>query len=193
MYHKRVGKNQTEDTDEEIALLVQSGDKEKFGLLIDRFETKLIRYGKKFLARTEDIEDIVQDIFTSAYQNIQSFNPSQKFSPWIYRIAHNAFVNAIKKNSKNPLVLFDFDTLASHLTYDDPKEDEQEKEDIKEMVDKGMNKLSAKYREILTLYYFEEMSYKEIADILEVPTGTVGIRLKRAKQALKETYKKTNI
>ena len=82
-------------TDEELALLVQKGDKEKFGLLMKRYDPKLSRYGRKFLSRKENIDDIVQDIFISTFQNIQGFDVSLKFSSWIYRIAHNAFVNAL--------------------------------------------------------------------------------------------------
>ncbi|MES2087804.1 MAG: RNA polymerase sigma factor [Patescibacteria group bacterium] len=173
-------------TDEEIALLVKAGDKEIFGVLVERFEPKLLRYGNKFLARTEDVEDIVQDVFIKVYQNIKSFNPSQKFSSWIYRIAHNCFVNALKKNSLNPLTLFDFDILVSHTAYDDPAGDEREQKEMRTMIDRGLNQLSPKYREILILYYLEEMPYKEIADILQVPAGTVGIRIKRAKVELKK-------
>ena len=60
-------------SDEEIAAMTQSGDIESFGLLVDRYEQKLLRYGTKFLRQREDIEDIVQDVFTSAYRNIKSF------------------------------------------------------------------------------------------------------------------------
>ena len=172
-------------TDEQVAARVQAGDKEAFGLVLDRYEQKLLRYGRKFLARQEDIEDIVQDVFLSAYQNIQSFDTAQKLSPWLYRIAHNAFVNALRKGSRAPLIV-DFDTLLSHPVYDDPAESERDQRDMRAMLEKGLEKLPPKYREVLALYYFEEMPYKDIAEVLGVPQGTVGIRLKRAKVALRE-------
>ena len=56
------------------------------------------------------------------------------------------------------------------------------------MIDKSLDTIPPKYREVLILYYVEDMSYKEIADILKVPTGTVGVRIKRGKEALKEAY-----
>lgn len=176
----------TTGTDEQVAARVQAGDKEAFGLLLDRFEGKLLRYGRKFLARQEDIEDIVQDVFVSAYQNIKSFDTAQKLSPWLYRIAHNAFINALRKNSRAPLII-DFDTLISHPAYDDPAESERNQKDMRVQLDRGLMKLAPKYREVLALYYFEEMSYKDIAEVLQVPQGTVGIRLRRAKEALKAT------
>jgi len=84
-------------TDEEVAKRVQAGQSEAFGLIVERYEAKLFRYGKKFLSNHENIEDVVQEVFIKVYQNIQSFDSSQKFSPWIYRIAHNTYVNVLKK------------------------------------------------------------------------------------------------
>ena len=180
-------------TDEQLAVLVQGGDKEKFGLLMARYESKLFRYGRKFLSNPDNIEDVVQEVFIKTYQNIKSFDASQRFSPWIYRIAHNTFVNALRKNSRGPLYIFDFDTLISHPVYEDPAVFEREQAEIKKMIDKGLEELSSNYREILILYYLEEQSYKEIADILHIPIGTVGIRLKRAKDALKKVYDKLGL
>lgn len=180
-------------TDEELALRVQKGDKEIFGTIMSRYEKRLLRYGRKFLSNPDDAEDIVQEVFISVYQNIQSFDTNQKFSPWIYRVAHNAFVNAIKKNTRLPLVGFDFDTLISRIAAEDPGEADRERVEMRKLIDRGLEQLLPKYREILILYYLEELDYKEIADVLQVPTGTVGIRLKRAKEALRETYEKMNI
>ncbi len=179
-----------EATDEELAIRVQAGDKAAFASIMERFEGKLLRYGNKFLAEREDVVDIVQEVFISVYQNIKSFDVSQKFSPWIYRIAHNAFVNGLKKKSRNPFVMLDFDALLSHTVSEDPLRGEREQEEVHKMIDVGLDQISAKYKEILILYYLEELPYKEIADILEVPTGTVGIRIKRAKEALKKVYEK---
>jgi RNA polymerase sigma-70 factor (ECF subfamily) len=173
-------------SDEALARFVQQGQTEQFGALVERYEAKLLRYGRKFLSVHEDVQDIVQDVFMSTYQNIQSFDTSARFSPWIYRIAHNAFVNELKKRSRHPLLFVDFDTLLSHPVYDDPAPKEREWHEMKQLVEKGLEQLQPKYREILILYYMEELSYKDIADVLEVPQGTVGIRLMRAKEALKQ-------
>ena len=180
-------------TDEELVTLVQKGDPNPFGALVERYEEKLLRYGRKFLSTKEDIEDIVQDVFMSVYKNIQSFDSDQKFSPWIYRIAHNAFVNGLKKHSRNPFQGIDFDVLVSHAVEDDPVKKEQEQKEMRQMIDQALDKLQPKYREVLVLYYLEDMQYKEIGEIMEVPTSTVGIRIKRAKENLKEIYQNMNI
>lgn len=173
-------------TDEDIAKAVAHGHTEAFGALVERYEEKLLRYGRKFLRDSRDIEDIVQDIFVSCFQNIQSFDTSARFSPWIYRIAHNAFVNQLSKLSRQPFVLVDFDTLVSHPVYDDPAVKERELRELKKELEAGLEQLEPKYREVLILYYLEELSYKDIAEVLQVPQGTVGIRLMRAKDALKK-------
>ncbi len=180
-----VNPTKQDESDEHIAHKVQEGDKDAFGALVDRYEQKLLRYGRKFLARREDIEDIVQDVFMSAYKNIKSFDTTQRFSPWIYRIAHNAFVNGLRRNERS-FVLIDFDTLSSHPVYEDPTISEREIAEMRGHIDQALVKLSPKYREVLALHYFEELPYKDIAEILEVPVGTVGIRIKRAKEALKK-------
>ncbi len=161
-----------------------------FGPLLERYEQKLLRYGRKFLRHKEDIEDIVQDIFVRAYQNIQSFDATQRFSPWIYRIAHNAFVNELRRKSRNPLVYVDFDTFLAHPAYDDPAPREREQQEIKAMIEKSLEGLDYKYREVLILYYLEDMPYKDIAEVLQVPQGTVGVRLRRAKEALRKEFEK---
>jgi RNA polymerase sigma-70 factor (ECF subfamily) len=180
-------------SDEKLAELVQNGDKEKFAILMERYQAKLSRYGKKFLRDEDNIEDVVQDVFIKTYKNIQSFDISQKFSPWIYRIAHNTYINAIKKYSLNPLYLFDFDTLVSHTVIEDPIVMEREQKEMKDIVDKGLSLIEPKYREILVLYFIEDLSYKEISEILHIPIGTVGVRIMRAKEILKEKYKELDI
>lgn len=183
----------TSHTDEELALRVQKGEPEAFGVLMERYEAKLMRYGKKFLSNSDDITDIVQEVFVSAYQNIQSFNASQRFSPWIYRIAHNAYVSALRKRSRSPVISVDFDSMISHPAYDDPAPKEREQREMRALIEKGLEKIAPNYREVLVLFYLEELSYREIADVLSVPVSTVGIRLKRAKEALTKAYQHMNV
>ncbi len=177
-------------SDEAIAEQVQKGDREAFGLIIERYEEKLLRYGRRFHADREDIRDLVQDVFIKAYMNIQSFDPKRRLSPWIYRIAHNEFVNAVKKRIRNPLSYFDFDTILPHAAKTETLLDDISRQELKRVIEGNLKQLDEKYREPLILYYFEEMEYKEIADILQIPMSTVGVRLQRGKMALKRLLPK---
>ena len=177
-------------TDEELAALAQGNNEDAFGVLMERYQSRLLRYGMKFLSDNSHIEDIVQDVFIKAYQNILSFDTARKFSPWIYRIAHNDLVNALRKKHREPLAFVDFDTLVAHPAYKyDPVRDE-DLGMMKKIIAAGLETIPSHYKEIIILYFIEELSYQEIADVLHIPTGTVGIRLRRGKEALKKIIEK---
>ena len=175
----------TQETDEEVAGHVQGGQSDRFGELVERYQEKLLRYGRRFL-RDDDAEDIVQDIFIKAYENIQSFDTTRRFSPWIYRIAHNEFVNAIKKQSRGPVFGIDVDEIFPHIAAPERAEDKALSRDARETLERYLKELDPKYREPLVLYYFEDMSYKDIADVLHIPISTVGVRIARGKSSLQK-------
>ena len=175
------------ETDESIALRVQQGDADAFGDLIERYDAKLMRYARKFLLDPDDAKDIVQDIFIKSYENIQSFDASRRFSPWIYRIAHNEFVNALKKRASRHIAFdIDIDTLFPHLAAPDTADSAALERDLRTSLERHLDKLSPKYRELLVLYYIEGMDYKEMSEILQIPISTVGVRLARGREALKK-------
>ncbi|QSH39292.1 RNA polymerase sigma factor [Candidatus Kaiserbacteria bacterium] len=176
------------DSDENIAGLVQQGNKDAFGILIDRYDKKITRYANKFLYNYQDREDAVQDVFIKAYKNIQSFRTSERFSPWIYRIAHNTFINVVRKQSKEKVTLFDTDTIFGLAIADPAMEDVHEQKQDRELLEHCLDKLSTKYREVLVLFYFEEKDYEEIASILQIPKATVGVRLARGRERMKHVY-----
>jgi RNA polymerase sigma-70 factor (ECF subfamily) len=172
-------------TDEEVAGRVQDGNVELYEILMQRYEAKLSRYARKFLSNREDIEDVIQQVFIKTYSNIQSFNVSMRFSPWIYRIAHNELVNALKKKKNAALPFFDADTIFPHPVANENPSSDSEKRELAELMAQCLDKLDIKYREPLILYFLEELSYKEISDILQIPIATVGVRINRAKEKLK--------
>ena len=93
-----------------------------------------------------------------------------------------------KKRKKEPVPFFDPASIFPHPVSKETAETEFEKQEIKTMIDISLEKLPATYREPLILYYIEELSYKEIADITRLPISTVGVRIRRAKDKLKKIY-----
>ena len=181
-------------TDEEIALLVQKGNKEHFELIITRYTDKLNRYLSKFLSNIEDKQDLLQDVFVKCFVNINNFDTDQKFSPWIYRIAHNGAVNLLKKNSNRP---FSFDIFDEALSFAHPKAKEDSESDsekllIKKYLDSVLEDIDTKYKEIVVLYFYEDMSYKDISDVLKIPVSLVGVRLQRGKKEIKKILEEKN-
>ncbi len=179
-----------EISDEKIIKLVLKGDTNAFGFLVNRFEKKLGRYIRRFVFSQSDAEDILQNVFIKAYTNIRGFNFNYKFSSWIYRIAHNEVVNYIRGYKKNIITNIDWDILFPVDMSKNDMVDELEKEFLEKWLKENLKILDKKYKEVLVLYYFEEMSYKDIADILKIPVATVGVRLKRAKSVVKNNYDK---
>lgn len=167
------------DSDEAIAARVQSGDRESFGILVDRYEKKMTRYADRFLYDYEDRRDAVQDVFVRAYERIQSFRTSERFSPWLYRLAHNVFVNIIRKRGRERISFVDLDTLFPGGIPDDL----HHAPELPDM-ERHVKQLDPKYREVVVLFYYEEKSYEDIANILHIPTSTVGVRLARARKIL---------
>ena len=179
-------------TDEEIVSIIRSGETDFFGVLVQRYEAKMKRYARKFLFGYEDAEDIVQQVFVKAFINIRSFDTDKKFSSWLYRIAHNEFINAIRKKKREPLPFFDSDVIFPHLAAKESADKEMKEQELRQIIDKCLDKIDPKYREPIVLYYFEELNYKEIANILRIPVSTVGIRILRAKKNLKSFCQKIN-
>lgn len=177
--------------DEEIVVLVQSGKVGLFSILIKRYEEKIRRYARKFLSNTEDINDVLQEIFIKAYVNIQSFDVKRKFSSWLYRIAHNELINVLKKQKKRTLPLLNLDTF---LPYDFSSNNDNINQKIdgaetEKKLDRCLSRLEPKYREPIILYYLESLTYEEIADVMQIPVSTVGVRIKRAKKIIKSILK----
>ncbi len=169
-------------TDADIVARVTEGDVDAFAALIERYENKLVSYVTYLLHDPTTALDVVQDTFLKVYKNLHSFNPKYKFSSWIYRIAHNEAMNAVKKQRR--ISDTDIDELPE-TSYDQPLDELIDKEMLGEHVHGCMKKLDPKYREVIQLVYFEHMKYEEVSDILHVPTSTVGVWLSRAKAKLK--------
>lgn len=179
--------------DEVIAKAVQNGDTEAFGELVLRYELKLKRYARKFLNYQEDIEDLVQDVFIKAYTNIQSFDVTLRFSPWIYRIAHNTFVNELKRKSHFGFRLFEADTILPFLHAKETADSASVTSELQSEIETLLARLDTKYREVVVLHYLEELSYDEISEVLQIPISTVGVRLLRARRMLQEYAVKQNL
>jgi RNA polymerase sigma-70 factor, ECF subfamily len=172
--------------DEKIVTFIIKGDKNAFGILIERYEDKLSRYVRRFTQSDDDIMDILQVVFIKAYTNLQGFDTSRSFNSWIYLIAHNECVNYLKKKSGERVSFIDFDTILPHLFAEEESHTLAEKEETKKMLETLLGRISPKYREILILYYYDDLSYEEIGDVLQIPTSTVGVRIKRGKEALQK-------
>ena len=164
-------------------------DKEAFGLIIERYEAKLLRYLERLgVGISEDREDILQNAFVKAYKNLNSFDPTLAFSSWMYRIAHNETMSFFRAKHARPQVILSEESEALITELKDDTADASLAAEFRlsrgELA-KAFEKLPHDYQDVLTLRFFEDRSYAEMSDILEMPVGTISTLLYRAKRALR--------
>lgn len=175
-------------TDEQLVALTLKNP-EAYAFLVGRYEEKLLRYVMRISRSTkEDGEDILQDVFLSAYKNLNDFDQALKFSSWIYRITHNKVISHFRKVTARPkTTTYEGDSnLLNILASDEDLARELERKYTVAEVKGVLEKLDERYREVLVLKFLEEKDYKEISDILEKPMGTVATLISRAKKQFKE-------
>ncbi|MFA6251094.1 MAG: sigma-70 family RNA polymerase sigma factor [Candidatus Paceibacterota bacterium] len=184
--------NCAQKTDNELVKL-SLDNPDHFLCLIKRYESKLLHYIMRISKfRREDAGDILQDVFVKTYYNLNEFNPSLKFSSWIYRIAHNQTISEIRKKAVRPTVPFEKEDIDRFEDAFDVVQDIDNSFD-RAMIDEALSKLDEKYREVLILRYLDEKDYVEIADILKKPVSTIGNLILRGKLLFKEEYNKLRI
>ncbi len=171
-----------------IAVQAQS-DPSAFEKIVVNYQQKLFHYVLKYIQDEDIAQDIVQDAFIKMYTYLNSYDPKRPFSAWAYRITHNEMVNHLRKQKPST-------ELNEEAQYSDMFDD---RPDFLEEIDKRMEashvqsllkKLPMKYREVLILHYFQHCDYETISSIISRPTATVGTRLRRAKDQLKQLYLK---
>ncbi|MCL4384651.1 RNA polymerase sigma factor [Patescibacteria group bacterium] len=178
-------------TDEELAHLVQNGDKEQYAEIVERYEGKLFGYIRKLINQpNEEVEDLLQEVFISAYVNINGFDAKKQFSSWIYRIAHNKAVDFFKRRRLKKITALDEDNEEWLIKKEKLQEELEIETEEKKRIRKAIRELDWNYKEVVMLYFFEEKSYEEISDILHIPTTNVGVLLYRAKSKLKKSLLK---
>jgi len=164
---------------------------EAFGVLIERYETKLRRYIHRLTNISDtDADDILQEVFIKAYRNLHNVDSAGSFSAWIYRITRNTVISEFrKKKARPPETIFDKELIET-LRSDISLIKELDNTLLKETLETAIKKLPDKYRDVIILKYSEEKSYEEMSDILRKPPGTVATLLSRAKKQLRKHLEK---
>ncbi len=155
-----------------------------FFYLMERYENRLLNFITKIShINRDEAEDVLQEVFIKVFRNLASFDKSLSFSAWIYRITRNETFSHFRKNKVyyNGLGAEENEKLLNRLKSELDLAGELDYKFLKENIDKVLKRLDNKYREVLVLKYLEGKDYKEIADILKKPLGTVATLLKRGR------------
>ncbi|MCU0627146.1 MAG: sigma-70 family RNA polymerase sigma factor, partial [Gemmatimonadaceae bacterium] len=157
-----------------------------FDLLVERYQGRLLNFIYRTIGDREKAEDLVQEVFIRVYRHLHRFDPSKKFSTWIYTIASNLAKNELRNRSRNPLVLFQ--AVRDKFTEDEERpldfedtnarpDDQYHKRYLQAAVEDVVATLPPHHREVFVLRELEGKSYEEIAEITGVNLGTVKSRL----------------
>lgn len=184
----------SDKTDEQLVTLSIKEPK-LYATLVERYEEKLLRYIMRISGGSrEDAEDILQDVFISAYKNLNDFDVDLKFSSWIYRIAHNKVISHYRKVTARPkTTTYEGDNeLLNILASDEDLMRDLDRKYTAQQVKHILSQMDERYREVLVLKFLEDKDYKELSDILEKPMGTVATLINRAKKQFRELSKGDN-
>ena len=169
-----------------IVRRIIAGDKRAFEILISEYQRLVNHITFRMINNPGDREDICQDIFMKVYQNLAGFRQDSKLSTWIARIAYNRCIDYLNKNNI-PVIDEEFDETISGMPGGSVTPEQQlQKGDISDILQKEIALLPVKFRTIITLYHLDEMSYAEIGDIMSMPEGTVKNYLFRARRLLRD-------
>ena len=178
-------------TDEELVVEYRTdGDREVFALLVRRYERELYSYLRRYLGSAEMAEDVFQATFLQVHLKCDRFDENRRFRPWLYTVATNQAIDAQRRNKRHRMVSLDRSVSADNVDIGalvdllegderDPLENVSQLE-RGQWVQEALDGLSESMRSVVHLVYYQGMKYREAAEILDIPVGTVKSRLHAA-------------
>ncbi len=185
------GQQKASDNDNELIVKVQKGDSYSFDLLVKRYQKRIYFLAYRMVKSHDNADDLAQETFIHAYSAIQSFKTGYNFYTWLYRICMNLSINFLKRQ-KFMIPESQFDEEKNPLKKETARVDPADHLANKELeikIDKALNALPPKFKAVLILRIYEDLSYEEIAQTLNISTGTVMSRLFRARERMQEMLK----
>ena len=163
---------------------VINGDTNAFSYLVDNYKNMVYSLALKMTKNREEAEEVSQDTFIKAYKNLSKFKGDSKFSTWLYRIAYHACLDTIKKN-KNHNQSFEI----NEITFNQIKSVETilegiERKERAKIIDECLLKLPEEERSIIWMFYYDELSLKEIIEVTSLSEANIKVKLHRARKKM---------
>ncbi|WP_420573610.1 RNA polymerase sigma factor [Kordia sp.] len=174
----------TPNTDQDYIEQIRAGNVNAYAMLVNKYKAMTFTLALRIVGNREDAEEVAQDTFVKAYKALDTFQGTSKFSTWLYRIVYNTSLDYVKKNKRvvlsehiDAINESDIGVMQDAMSYLEAKEK-------KETIEKALYKLPEEERILLTLFYFEELSLKEISEIVKISYDNVKIKLHRSRKKL---------
>jgi len=178
--------------DEELVAASLGGATEQYSELVKRYQGRVVNYLYRLLHNVDDAHDLAQDVFFRVFRALDRYNPEYKFSTWLFRVAQNAAIDVVRKRRLKVVSMQRQDGHdGSDTTWEFPSSDPSPYGDSRnrergDAIRVAIEELPEEYRELICLRHYAELSYGEIAEMKEIPLGTVKNKLFRGRQMLKE-------
>jgi RNA polymerase sigma-70 factor, ECF subfamily len=179
-------------SDRELVAIAVNGFDGSFEELVRRYQRPISAYVYRMVGNYESALDLTQEIFIKVYNSLNRYRAEFKFSTWIYKIAHNAAVDHLRRTAtrEQSLVIgpegdsFDLPLESSRLSPEQESEQKERRGEIEAVV----RALPANYRELIILRHSQDLSYEEIVEVTGLPLGTVKNRLFRAREMMRQQF-----
>ena len=175
-------------TDEELIARFKTGDESAFALLVGRWDQTVLNVAYRLLGNREDARDIRQVVLLRVYQKLATFDGRAKFSTWIYRITVNRCHDVVRSQRSRPQM-----TQESANPGVGDAHDRLERQEIELVVGSAVTSLPVKERTAIVMRHYQDLSFHEIAEILEEPVSTIQSRVRRALQRLQAEFRQTSL
>ena len=185
-------------SDEALMARVARGRQDAFGVLLARYEDAVVTFCYAFLGSRESAEDLAQETFLRVYRSAGRYRPLAKFTTWLYRIAANLSINELNKRKLRRAVSLDEPAgpdadgtrIVERIASDQVQPlTEAERHEAHALVEKAIARLPEDQRTTLVLVEYHHLSYRDIAEILGVTVSAIKMRVKRARETLREMLK----
>lgn len=175
----------------ELIKKIKQGNQESFNILVKQNLTMILNFVYRFVYDTDLAEDIAQETFIKIWKNIKKFDENKKFKTWMFTIAKNTAIDFIRKKRIIPFSSFEQDDETNNFVENIQDEklsllNEMIKKDNKTKLSKVLKNLNTKQQLVLYLYYYEEMNFREISEILNISTNTIKSQHLRGIKKLKK-------
>lgn len=169
---------------------VLEGNTNAFSYIVDRHKDKAFNLAFRICGNREEAEEITQDSFLKAYRSLGSFKMQSSFATWFYRIVYNTSISYIRTRKKGVLSLEDFPADATDFIGVNYSEEKADNEYRTALLNFAFQKMREEDRGLLTLFYYEEMSTDEIAEVTGISKSNLKVKLFRARQKMQEIIEK---
>ncbi len=190
----RLASDTSQYDDNDLALQASRGKVASFKALVERYQKQAYFYARGMVRNSDDAYDLSQEAFVRVYRHLKKFNPAYPFKVWLFHILSNLCKNHLRQKKTRDRIIVSSEDVGESAAPDTAEPDRLfGRSELEGQVWTAIGRLPEKFREIIILSHFQEMSYDQMAEVLEIPRGSVMSRLYYARLKLREILEEMGV